>query len=247
VSADGTLAALFHDIDTPRAGTAEIAWYEARLPRDAGPVLDVMAGSGRLLVPLLEAGFQVHGVDISDAMLKRCDQRLASGGRTTQLFRQNVTMLNLPARYAAAFIAGGAFQLLIDPVGALDALLRIRAHLIDPALLLLDLFVPAEAVHPPGAPNVEVRTVVAGAGARIGLRSETSCDVERRRIEVQRRYELRDGPTVSAREDHTLALTWYNEDETLTLLGDAGYHDARIETAEWTRGDGRHFAVIAMA
>lgn len=243
----GTLAALFHDIDKPRAGDAEIAWYAARLPRDAGPLLDVMAGSGRLLVPLLEAGFQAHGVDISEAMLARCEQRLARAGQTMQLFRQNVTTLNLPTRYAAAFIAGGAFQLLTSPVAALDALLRIRAHLIDPGVLLLDLFVPAEAEHPPGAPIVEVRTVASGDGARIGVRSETSCDVDRRRIEVKARYERRDGMTVTAREDETSALTWYDEDESATLLRDAGYRDIRIEPVTWTHDRSRHFAVSAKA
>ena len=247
MSPHGTLAALFHAIDKPSAADAEIAWYAARLPRDAGPLLDVMAGWGRLLVPLLEAGFPVHGVDISEAMLARCEQRLASAGQTTQLFRQNVITLNLPTRYAAAFIAGGAFQLLTSPVGALDALLRIRAHLIDPGLLLLDVFVPAEAEHPPGAPIVEVCTVATNDGARIGVRSETSCDIDRRRIDVKARYERRERMTVTAREDETSALTWYDEGESATLLRDAGYREIRIEPVAWPCDNGRHFAVSARA
>jgi len=247
VSTYGALATLFYDADKPRAGEAEVAWYAARLPRGAGPVLEAMSGSGRLLIPLLEAGFEVHGVDSSEAMLASCEKRIASGGRTTQLYRQNVTTLNLPTRYAAALIAAGSFQLLADPIAALDALLRIRAHLIDPGLLLLDLFVPAEAEHPPGAPIVEVRTVAAVESVQIGLRSETSCDVDLRRIDVRTRYERRDRTAITAREDETLALTWYTEDEAVTLLGDAGYRDIRIEPAAWPREDGRHFAVRAKA
>ena len=247
MSAYGSLGTLFYDADKPRAGEAEVAWYAARLPRDAGPVLEAMAGSGRLLVPLLEAGFEVHGVDSSEAMLANCEKRIAICGRATQLYRQNVTTLNLPTRYAAAFIAAGSFQLLADPIAALDALLRIRAHLIDPGLLLLDLFVPAEAEHPPGEPIVEVRTVTAGEGVHIGLRSETSCDVDLRRIDVRTRYERRDQTTITAREDETWALTWYTEGEAVRLLGDAGYRDIRIEPAAWPREDGRHFAVSARA
>ena len=56
----GTLGTLFHDADTPGASEIEVAWYASRLPRDAGLVLEAMAGSGRLLAPLLEAGFQMH-------------------------------------------------------------------------------------------------------------------------------------------------------------------------------------------
>jgi hypothetical protein len=247
VSAYGTLTALFHDLDRPRADAAEIAWYVARLPQDAGPVLDVMAGWGRLLVPLLEAGFQVHGVDVSEAMLERCARRAADSGRTAQLFRQNATVLNLPTRYAAAFIAGGAFQWLTNPIAALDALLRIRAHLIDPGLLLLDLFIPGMAEHPPGAPIVEVRTVSSREGVRILQRSETYCDVPSRRIAVKTRYESRDRKGATAREDESSALTWYDEKEAATLLGDAGYRDIAVEPAAWPREDGRHFGVIAKA
>ena len=247
MSAYGTLGTLFHDVEEPRASDGEIAWYIARLPRAAGLVLDVMAGSGRLLVPLLEAGLSVHGVDISEATLASCRKRLEASGRETELFRQNVVALNLPFRYAAAFVAGGSFQLLTDPASALDALLRIRAHLLDPGVLLLDLFVPAGADHPPGAAVVEVRTVTPVEGCRIGLRSETFFDVEMRRIDVKSRYERRDLHAITAREDQTLALTWYTEEEALTLLKDAGYRDIRIEPAACARDDGRQFAITARA
>lgn len=245
MSAYGTLGTLFYDADRPRASAAEVAWYAEHLPRDAGPVLEAMAGSGRLLVPLLEAGVPVHGVDSSDAMLASCERRLACAGRTTRLYRQSVATLNLPSRYAAAYIAAGAFQLLADPVTALDALLRIRAHLVDPGLLLLDLFVPAQAEHPPGAPIVEVRTVTPGEGVQIGLRSETYLDVNLRRIDVKTRYERRDRTAITAREDETRALTWYSEDEAIQLVGDAGYRDVATEPLAWSLEGGRHFALRA--
>jgi len=247
MSAYGTLGTLFYDADRPRASEAEVAWYAERLPRDAGPVLEAMAGSGRLLVPLLEAGIRVHGVDSSEAMLASCERRLVAAGRTTRLYRQSVATLNLPARYAAAYIAAGAFQLLANPITALDALLRIRAHLLDPGLLLLDLFMPSEIEHPPGAPIVEVRTVTPGDGVRIGLRSETFLDVEMRRIDVKTRYERRDRTTITAREDETRVLTWYSEEEAVRLLGDAGFCDLRTEPLAWSREGGRHFAVRGKA
>lgn len=247
MTAYGTLATLFYDADKPPASAAEVAWYAARLPRDAGPVLEAMAGSGRLLVPLLEAGLQVHGVDSSQPMLDSCERRLASVGRTTRLYRQSVVTLNLPSRYAAAYIAAGAFQLLADPVAALDALLRIRAHLIDPGLLLLDLFVPTQAEHPPGAPIVEVRTVSPVEGVQIGLRSETFLDLDLRRIDVKTRYERRVRAAITVREDEAQALTWYSEDQAVRLVGDAGYRDVATEPLAWSVDGGRHFALRARA
>ena len=246
MSAYGPLGTLFHDALAPAAGEAEVEWYATHLPRDAGPLLALMVGTGRLLVPLLERGLHVHGVDASEARLASCRARLRDHGRETELFRQNVAALNLPFRYAAAFVAGGSFQALTG-TAALDALRRVRAHLVDPGLLLLDLFVPAAASHPPGAAIVEVRSVGLGEGLPIGLRSETLFDVERRRMDVTNRYEQRDRTSIVAREDEKLSLTWYTEDEAVRLLRDAGYREIEIVPAPRSGDEERHFAVSARA
>jgi cyclopropane fatty-acyl-phospholipid synthase-like methyltransferase len=246
MSAYGPLGTLFRDAQAPAADSAEVEWYATRLPRDTGPILELMAGSGRLLVPLLERGLHVHGVDASEARLASCRARLRDRGRETELFRQNVAALNLPFRYGGAFAAGGSFQLLTGRA-PLDALLRARAHLVDPGLLLLHLFVPAAASHPPGAAIVEVRTVSPGEGLPIGLRSETMFDVESRRIDITNRYERRDKTSIVAREDERLSMTWYTEDEAVALLRDAGYREIEIVPAPRARDEDRSFAAIGRA
>lgn len=250
MAAYGPLCTRFYDADKPRASAAEIDWYAARLPRDAGPSLEAMSGSGRLLIPLLEAGFNVHGAELSAAMLASCEERLAEAGLATPLFRQDVGALNLPFRYVAAFVAAGSFQLLVDPVAAQKALARLRAHLVDPGLLLLDLVVPPEALHPPGAPVVHVQTLTLADGTTIARRSEMFVDAEGRRIDLSSRYEQRERASILAREDETLAMTWYSEDEIVALLRDAGYRDVVAGPAAWpaapeTPEGERRFAVSA--
>jgi hypothetical protein len=225
----------------------EVAWYRARLPRDAGALLEAMAGSGRLLLPLTDEGFRVHGVDVSEPMLASCATRLRAAGRDVQLFRQDIVTLNLPFRYGAAFVAAGSFQLLTGRAAARDALARLRAHLIEPALLLLDLFVPDAALHPPGAPVVEVSSVALSDGSQIVHRSETTTDPERRRIRTESRYERRLAGRIVAREDELLTLTWHTEQEMVAMLRGEGYRDIRIEPPAWPREQGRHFAVSARA
>ncbi len=252
MAAYGRVCTLFYDADKPRASDTEAAWYAQRLPRDAGPSLEVMSGSGRLLIPLMRLGLNVHGVDASPAMLASCEARLGAAALTTPLFRQDAVTLNLPFRYAAAFVAAGSFQLLVDPIAAQKALERIRAHLVAPGVLLMDLYVPAEAAHPPGAPVVHVQTVTLPDGTKIARRSETAVDAEGRRIDIRSRYEQRQRTTVIAREDETLALTWYTEEEIVALLRDAGYRDvtigppARQVDDEAAEGE-RRFSVSASA
>jgi len=248
----GRLFTLFYDADTPRAAEAEVDWYAERMPRDAGPVLEVMAGSGRLLLPLLERRINVHGVDASPARVASCEARLATAGLATSIFRQDVVTLNLPFRYAAAIVAAGSFQLLTDPVAAQKALARIRAHLVAPSLLLMDLYVPAEAEHPPGAPMVQVQTVTLSDGTKIARRAEVFVDAEGKRIDIHSRYEQRERASIIAREDETFALTWYAEDEIIALIRDAGYRDVSVGPPaspvdeETSRAD-RRFSVIAKA
>ena len=252
MAAYGRLSTRFNDAEKPRASDAEVDWYAERLPRDAGPVLLVMAGSGRLLVPLLERRLNVHGVDASPAMVESCEARLAAAGLATSLFRQDVVTLNVPFRYAAAVVAAGSFQLLTDPVAAQKALARIRAHLVAPGLLLMDLYMPAEAVQPPGAPVVQVQTVTLPDGTRIARRAEMIVDAEGRRIDIRSRYEQRERATIVAREDEALSVTWYGEDEIIALVRDAGYRDVAVGPPARPVGDDaaeseRRFSVSARA
>ncbi|GIK85988.1 MAG: methyltransferase domain-containing protein [Burkholderiales bacterium] len=241
-----SLCQRFFDADKGFADDAEVAWYASRLPRAAGPVLEAMCGSGRLLVPLARAGLHVHGVDDAAAMLAACEARLAAEGLAAPLFRQDLAALNLPFRYAAAFVAAGSLQLFADPRAMRSALERLRAHLVAPALLLLDLVVPDVAQHPPGAPLVEVRAVRLPDGARITLRSETTVDVDNRRLGMRNRYELRTRDGAVQREDEALAMTWLDEEEIGTILRGAGFGDVAILPPAWARGM-RGFGVSARA
>jgi hypothetical protein len=252
MAAHRELCTLFRDAGTGAAPASEIAWYTARLPRGSGPNLAAMCGSGRLLVPLVLAKQNVHGVDASAPMLASCAARLAGAGVNTPLFRQDVGALNLPFRYAGAFVAAGSFQLLSDLMSAQAALERIRVHLVDPAVLLLDLFVPAEAAHPPGAPAVEAHSVTLPDGSRIARRSETFVDTDGRRLDIRTRYERRMRATIMAREDEALALTWYTEDEIVAMLTDAGFRDVTVGASpraadEDIREGERRFSVSARA
>ena len=44
-----------------------------------------------------------------------------------------------------------------------------------------------------------------------------------------------------------MIMTWYDEEQITTLLGDAGYRDVRIEASPTTSPNARHFAVSARA
>jgi SAM-dependent methyltransferase len=67
---DPTAAALarLYDLDlVDDPGDADL--YLALAARAGGPVLELAVGTGRLAIPLAEAGYEVTGVDLDPAML----------------------------------------------------------------------------------------------------------------------------------------------------------------------------------
>nr|QQZ50539.1 hypothetical protein JKL49_03040 [Phenylobacterium glaciei] len=61
----GSLCAEIYDLDKPVGSLFDIPYYSGRLKELDGPVLEAGVGTGRLYVPLLEAGLDVTGFDHS--------------------------------------------------------------------------------------------------------------------------------------------------------------------------------------
>ena len=58
----------------------DIDFYQARMPSSTAVVLELGCGTGRVLVPLVERCCAIHGIDMSEAMLARCRQKLQAAG-----------------------------------------------------------------------------------------------------------------------------------------------------------------------
>ena len=69
--------ARFYDLSHDRL-VDDIPFLLRQAAEAGGPVLEIGCGSGRLLVPLIRAGFDVTGIDSSPEMLARAELRLAA-------------------------------------------------------------------------------------------------------------------------------------------------------------------------
>jgi len=124
----------------------DLSLYQQLGQRADGPLLELMCGTGRLLLPLAEAGYTLTGVDISPAMLAIARSRIGAAGlddRVT-LFEGDVRDLSLPAeQFALAFIAVNSFMHLESVRDQLACLSSVRRSLTRRGLLIIDLFSPA--------------------------------------------------------------------------------------------------------
>ncbi|MFV9507888.1 MAG: class I SAM-dependent methyltransferase [Oscillochloridaceae bacterium umkhey_bin13] len=113
--------------------------------RTDGPMLELMCGTGRVLLPLAEAGYTLTGVDSSPAMLALARQHLAEAALSERvtLLEGDVRDLALPNhQFGLALIAVNSFMHLEHVRDQLACLSNTRRALTRRGLLVIDLFNP---------------------------------------------------------------------------------------------------------
>ncbi|MFN3928294.1 MAG: class I SAM-dependent methyltransferase [Thermoflexus sp.] len=126
----------------------DLPFYQGYAERAGSPLLEVGCGTGRLTVPLAEAGFQITGLDASAAMLTRARaraERAGVSGRITWV-HQDATQEIPGGPYGMAFIPLNTF-LHFDSMEAQRAVLRHLWCALEPGgLLLMDCLNPDAAL-----------------------------------------------------------------------------------------------------
>jgi SAM-dependent methyltransferase len=144
----GAALARLYDLDVLE-DPGDLDLYLAMAARTGGPVLEIAAGSGRVAVPLAEAGYDVTAIDIDPAMLARAEKAAAEAGPGTGARLERVVAdligLQLPggARFRLAILALNSI-LLLDTRGAQSAALETMArHLVPGGIAVVDVWLPS--------------------------------------------------------------------------------------------------------
>ena len=120
--------------------------YLALADRAEGPVLELAVGTGRLAIPLAEAGHQVTGVDVDPAMLDRARRRSrgTAGADRLTLVEADLVGLRLPdaGRFGLAFIALNSLLVLATRAAQRAALQALADHLAPGGLAVVDVWLP---------------------------------------------------------------------------------------------------------
>ena len=97
-----------------------------------GRVLDIGCGGGRHLVPLIERGVEVTGLDISPGALSVCRERGAEA-----LILGDVIQAPMPARgFETALLFGNNIGMGGTPEGIMRMLSRLRRHISETVILV---------------------------------------------------------------------------------------------------------------
>jgi SAM-dependent methyltransferase len=99
--------------------------------RGSQSVLELMCGTGRLSIPLIEAGVHLSCLDSSPEMLERLMGKLEAREMAIPIYELDACHFSLPARYDLIIIPFNSFAEICDPLDQVSCLSAIHAHLRD--------------------------------------------------------------------------------------------------------------------
>jgi len=144
-SSYGELCTEVYDLSKPLGYSyGDVEYYIERLSHIRGNVLEIGCGSGRVLIPLLQAGISIDGLDHSDAMLDSCRKRSKELDLSPVLIKAEMHDFALKCQYDAVIIPAGSFQLIEGRELANLTLERIYSSLLPGGRLIMDLFIPTD-------------------------------------------------------------------------------------------------------
>ncbi len=216
----------FYDNDKPFATKQEVDFYGQFFAKDQ-LILEPMCGSGRLLIPMVEAGFQVHGFDNSTYMLDHCKERLKQRNLQTEVFEESVTAINLNKKYDGIIIPFGSFQLLYPRNVAYEALIKLHHHLKPGGKMVFDMFIPWEAMYLGGEEETSEKSTTLPDGSIITHKSLTKTNKFEQYCISHGIYEKVVHGKVVGSEEEELNLCWYFLYEFELILEKHGFKNVK--------------------
>lgn len=227
-----------YDAVTPESFLGDVDWYRRRALECDGPVLELGAGTGRITLPLAQAGVSIHALDASEPMLAALRAKLATLSRAVAArvtpVHADMRHFDVPERFALVIAPFRAFLHNITDQDRRDCVARVRHHLRPGGHFALNVFHPSlefMAQHAGALAGVwrwrETHTL---PGGRCVVRSEANrYDTVRQVVHSQHRFEEFGPDDALTRSTlHRLELAYLYPADIRQLLTEAGFANVTI-------------------
>lgn len=219
----------------------ELAYYQKQIERLGQPVLDLGCGVGRLLVPLLRAGIDIDGCDISADMLNHCRAKAEQAGFHPNLYVQPMHEFSLPRHYQVIYICD-SFGLAgsrefnqetlsrcyqhLQPGGAL--IVNIEAEYASPSAWQ-DWLLEARQAMPKPWPTTGKRRNAPDGSEYLSISRLVALDPLEQSYIREMHIEKWQGDTLIAQEEYKLKGYMYFNNEMLLMLQLAGFTKISVQ------------------
>ena len=206
--------------------TDDIPFYVARAKEARGAVLEAGCGTGRILLPTLEAGVDIDGFDIHPGMIEELKRKANERGLKPRLAVADMRDFTMPRRYALITIPFRAFQHLLTSRDQVAALRCLREHLEAGGALVLNIFFPTleKMIQADGEQALEREFPHPATGLPVAMYTTRTTDRVNQILRVEREVvesDARGYAGATHRDRFWMRWTWKPEME--LLFGAAGF------------------------
>src|SRR5919204_1405043 len=106
----------------------------------AGPALELAIGTGRVALPLVARGVEVHGIDASQAMVAKLREK--PGGDAVPVTIGDFADVPVDGAYPLAYVVFNTFFALLSQEEQVRCFRNVGGHLADGGVFVMEAFVP---------------------------------------------------------------------------------------------------------
>ncbi|MEK3886890.1 class I SAM-dependent methyltransferase [Bacillus sp. FSL K6-3431] len=217
----GELSTMLYQLTKPAGYSidGDLEYYYEHLKSTKGKILEAGVGTGRMMIPFLQKGLDVEGVDVSEDMLKQCRANTEAEKVKGTLYQGDLTDLHLPEKYEAIIMPTGSFCLL--PRNQVKDILRsFYQHLEVGGKIIIDLELPTGFIPDKvstGQFSIDNETGILFTSTTQGI------DWLQQKTSSIHRYDLLKNGKIQETEISNFVLYWYGIQEFQLLLEHEGY------------------------
>lgn len=222
--------ARWYDMDTASYSERDLAFYLDMARRCNGRILELACGTGRITLPLVNAGFEVWALDLSRPMLdqlrRKADQLPPDVRKRLHIVEGDMCAFDLGFAFDCILIPFRGFQALIDDSQVASCLRCVRNNLSSNGRFVVNTFhvVPKDRVSAYSAEQTDWERYDTDSGERVRrARRIVAVDRERQVMYPEVIYYVTDASGRVERHSDRLALRYYFEYQLQILLVCAGF------------------------
>ena len=121
----------------------DVPFYTKWLKEKGGDVLELCCGTGRLTIPLAQAGISMHGLDGSSSMLERAKEKISAASLNIPLYEGDMRSFSLNKKFSSIFIPFNSLQCLYPLDDVLATFAQVKEHLLPGGQFIFDVFNPS--------------------------------------------------------------------------------------------------------
>ena len=120
----------------------DIPFFVEQARRYGGPILELMCGTGRITIPIAEAGIDITGLDISEPMLELGKKKADDRGVEIEWIQGDCRDFHLGRTFNVVAIPGNSINHFQDRESIENCFACVQEHLVEGGRFIIDIFTP---------------------------------------------------------------------------------------------------------